>query len=163
MNASVNTMIVGIGATLLTDLWGAIRVRVFGVPAPNYCWVGRWMARIACGRFAPIPIGTLPPLRAECAIGWAAHYSIGVLFAAMLIGVCGIEWLRAPVFTPALAVGVLTVIAPFLIMQPGMGAGIAASRTPKPTLARLHTVATHAVFGTGLYVSARVVNYIWQA
>ena len=38
----------------------------------------------------------------------------------------------APTFLPALLVGIGTVAAPFFILQPGMGAGIAASRTPNP-------------------------------
>jgi hypothetical protein len=58
---------------------------------------------------------------------------------------------------PALIVGLITVAAPFLIMQPGMGAGIAA-KTPNPTAARLRSLATHAVFGIGLYGSAWLVR-----
>jgi hypothetical protein len=50
-----------------------------------------------------------------------------------------------------LLVGVATVAAPFLVMQPGMGAGIAASRTPRPGAARLQSLVTHTVFGLGLY------------
>jgi nitrous oxidase accessory protein NosD len=39
-------------------------------------------------------------------------------------------------------------------MQPGMGAGIAASRTPKPAVARINSLLTHATFGLGLYLAA---------
>ena len=42
-----------------------------------------------------------------------------------------------PTILPALIVGIGTVAAPFLLMQPGMGLGIAASRTPNPGAARL--------------------------
>ena len=59
-----------------------------------------------------------------------------------------------PTLGPALAVGIGTVAAPFFLMQPGMGAGIAASRTPRPNAARLQSLLTHAVFGLGLYVAA---------
>jgi hypothetical protein len=61
---------------------------------------------------------------------------------------------------PALALGVATLAAPFLLMQPGMGAGIAASRTPRPGSARLHSLITHAVFGLGLYASAVAVSQL---
>jgi DUF2938 family protein len=44
-------------------------------------------------------------------------------------------------------------VAPFLLMQPGMGAGIAASRTPRPVAARLQTLVTHGIFGLGLYAA----------
>jgi hypothetical protein len=43
-------------------------------------------------------------------------------------------------------------------MQPGMGAGVAASRTPRPGAARMQSLVTHAVFGLGLFLAARVVS-----
>ena len=43
-------------------------------------------------------------------------------------------------------------------MQPGMGAGIAASRTPHPAAARFNSLLTHAIFGLGLYAAARVTS-----
>jgi len=54
------------------------------------------------------------------------------------------------------------VVFPFFIMQPLLGLGIAASRTPKPTQARLKSLGTHAVFGVGLYmyVCAIGVSYV---
>ena len=54
-------------------------------------------------------------------------------------------------------VGIGTVLAPFLLMQPGMGAGIAARRNPRPAVARMHSLVTHAMFGLGLYVAARLI------
>ncbi|MDF3939614.1 DUF2938 family protein, partial [Achromobacter denitrificans] len=47
-----------------------------------------------------------------------------------------------------------SVAAPFLILQPGMGAGIAASRVPKPNTARARSLMAHASFGVGLYLAA---------
>jgi hypothetical protein len=61
---------------------------------------------------------------------------------------------------PALLFGIGTVIFPFLIMQPSFGLGIAASKTPKPTQARLKSLVTHTVFGVGLYVCALGVSYV---
>ena len=58
----------------------------------------------------------------------------------------------------ALLVGVVTVAAPFLLMQPGMGAGIAASRTPRPAIARVHSLLNHLAFGAGLYLSALLLQ-----
>ena len=50
--------------------------------------------------------------------------------------------------------GLATVVFPWGVMQPAMGAGWAASRTPHPWRARLHSLVLHAVFGLGLYASA---------
>jgi hypothetical protein len=63
-----------------------------------------------------------------------------------------------------LAVGVGSVAAPFLILQPGMGAGIAASRTPNPPAARWHSLITHTVFGLGLYLTGLAAAWlgVWQ-
>ena len=75
----------------------------------------------------------------------------------------GTEWLRRPTLIPALAVGIVTVAVPMLILQPGMGAGIAARRTPRPNAARLQSLVTHAVFGGGLYVSGWVARSVFLA
>ena len=70
----------------------------------------------------------------------------------------GLAWIQRPTIGPALIVGIGTVAAPFLLMQPGMGAGIAASRTPRPAAARIQSLVTHAVFGLGLYATAWIAR-----
>ena len=74
----------------------------------------------------------------------------------MLLAGWGLAWARTPTPGPALLVGVATIAAPFLVLQPGMGAGIAASKTPRPWRARLRSLATHATFGVGLYLAGLV-------
>ena len=160
MELVVRAVLIGVGATALIDLWALILRRGFGAAAPDYALVGRWLGHMPGGRFMHASIAAAPRIRGERLMGWGAHYATGVLFAAMLLGACGIDWGRQPSPGPALAFGVLTVAAPLLIMQPGMGLGIAASNTPKPNLARLRSLATHAVFGLGLYVSAWMIAQI---
>ena len=58
---------------------------------------------------------------------------------------------------PALLVGLGMLVAPFFIMDPALGAGIAASKPPHPARARLRSVVNHAVFGLGLCLSALLV------
>jgi len=149
---------IGIGATVAMDLWGVVRAAMFGGQMPNYRLVGRWIGHMARGRFFHRSIAASPPVQTELLVGWAAHYLIGVGFAAVLVGLCGPDWLREPTVAPALAVGVATVLAPFLIMQPAMGSGIAASRVPSPLKARIQSLLNHFVFGVGLYASASVVR-----
>jgi Protein of unknown function (DUF2938) len=55
---------------------------------------------------------------------------------------------------PALLFGLGTVLFPYLIMQPAYGLGIAASKTPNPTAARLKSLMSHGIFGLGLYLTA---------
>ena len=148
----------GIIATLLVDLWSLARGALFGTPLPNYRLVGRWIAHMRRGRYLHDSIAKAAPARGEAFIGWAAHYLIGVAFTWLLLAVVGPAWLGRPTFWPALLFGVATVAAPFLVMQPAMGAGFAASRTPRPGAARLQSLITHLVFGLGLYAGGLVVH-----
>ena len=64
---------------------------------------------------------------------------------------------------PALLYGLGTVVFPFFIMQPSLGLGVASSRTPNPTHARLKSLVTHSVFGVGLYLGALALSYLPRA
>jgi hypothetical protein len=147
-------VLIGIGATIVMDLWAMVRKRVFGVASLDYRMLGRWIGNLPRGQFAHENIGRASPVRGELILGWCAHYAIGITFALLLLELWGLDWARHPTLLPALNVGIGTVIAPFLILQPAMGAGIAASKTPNPNTARLRSVLTHTVFGIGLYLSA---------
>lgn len=163
MNNLIFTLIIGIGATAVMDLWGIARKSLLGIASPNYGLVGRWIAHMTRGRFCHQSIAAASPVHGEYIIGWTAHYLIGIAFAALLISIWGVEWAHHPTMGPAFAVGIGTVVAPFLIMQPGMGAGIAASRTPNPASARVQSLITHAVFGLGLYISGWVIHLFYSS
>jgi len=154
MDYFLYSILTGAGATAATDLWALARRRLLGIPLPDWALVGRWFAHMARGRFRHDRIAAAPAVKGERVLGWTAHYVTGVTFAATLLATWGVEWARQPTLGPALIVGIASVAAPFLLMQPGMGAGIAASRTPRPHAARLQSLATHAVFGLGLYATA---------
>lgn len=157
MNTLIYIVSMGIGATAVMDVWGIVRQPLFGIPPPNYRMVGRWIAHMSHAQFFHKSITASPPIRGEHVLGWLAHYLTGIAFAAILIAIWGNTWINNPAIGPALAFGIGTVAAPFLLMQPGMGLGIAARRTKDPTSARLQSLITHAVFGLGLYVSGRAL------
>ena len=146
-------IVIGAGATALMDLWAAF-LRRYGVSTLDYALLGRWIGHFPRGQFVHESIGKAAPVRYERIIGWSAHYAIGVLFATVLVGIWGLEWARRPTLAPALTISSLTLVAPFFVMQPAMGAGIAASKTPRPNIARLRSIVTHTVYGIGLYLSA---------
>ena len=154
MGILISTIVIGAGATLVMDFWGILRKQFFGIPPANYGLVGRWLGYMPKGRFVHDSIGKMPAIPGENLIGWTAHYLIGIAFAALLVSIGGTEWLQHPTPVLALVVGMGTVAAPFLLMQPGMGAGIAASRMPNPAKARVHSLITHGVFGAGLYIAS---------
>ena len=153
MDHLVASFLIGAGATALIDIWGVLRKLLLGIAAPDYGLVGRWLAYLPRGRFRHERIAATPAIPHERLIGWTAHYLIGIAFAAMLLAIWGIDWARHPTIGPAMIVGICSVAAPFLLMQPGMGAGFAASRTPRPAAARFQSLVTHAIFGVGLYAA----------
>ena len=153
-------VMIGTGATLLTDAWALARKRLTGTASLDYGLVGRWLAYVVSGRFRHDPISASAPVRHERAIGWTAHYLIGIAFASVLLAIFGLDWARHPAIGPALLVGIGSVAAPFLIMQPGMGFGIAASRMPNPATARERSLVTHGVFGVGLYLTGCVASLL---
>ncbi|NUN51740.1 MAG: DUF2938 domain-containing protein [Planctomycetaceae bacterium] len=150
-------ILVGFGATLAIDLWALLLKRAFGIPSLDFRLLGRWILHMPAGTFVHKSIGAAPPRRFERAAGWVAHYLIGASLALGFVLLAPDRWLEEPTLLPALAYGIVTVLAPFLVLQPALGLGIASSRTPRPGQARLKSLATHGVFGLGLYAWARLL------
>jgi hypothetical protein len=146
-------LLIGIGATVVLDSWLVLLGRM-GVPTLNFAYIGRWVGHLLRGKFAHAAIARAEPIKGERAWGWLAHYAIGIAFAALLVGSQGAAWARQPTLGPALRIGLCTVLAPLFVMQPAMGAGIASSRTATPVKNVLRSVANHAVFGLGLYLTS---------
>lgn len=163
MDASLETaariLLIGCGATAVMDVWLLLLQRL-GVPTLNFAMIGRWVGHWRHGVFSHPAIAKAAPVQGELALGWLVHYATGVAFAALLVAVEGTGWLRGPSPLPAVAVGMATVAAPWLVMQPAMGAGVAASKTPTPARNRARSLANHTVFGLGLYLAAALTAWI---
>jgi hypothetical protein len=159
----LGAVVVGLGATLVMDLWNLLLKRAFGVASLDYRMLGRWILHMPEGRFRHATIAAAAPRALEGAVGWIAHYSIGAAFAVGLVVLTSGEWLARPTLLPALACGVVTVVFPYFLLQPALGFGVAASRTPNPALARLKSLMTHTVFGIGLYLAALALNQLMRA
>jgi hypothetical protein len=151
---AVRGLVMGVAAAALMDAWGLLLRRGFGIPTLDYAMLGRWIGNIPRGRLAHARMAAAEPVPGERPLGWLAHYAIGVAFAVLLLAAFGPGWAAAPTPWPALAVGLGTIVAPWFVMQPAMGAGIAGSRTPNPAATRLRNLGTHAVYGIGLYLAA---------
>lgn len=162
MDYLVTIVIVGVVATMLADLWSYVRKHVLGIQPLDYGLVGRWLAGLPRGVFHHTAIADAAPVKGEQIVGWSAHYLIGISFAGVLIACWGLDWSRQPQIGPALLVGIATVSAPMLLMQPAMGAGFAASNMPRPWFARLNSLVMHSVFGLGLYAGGLVTNALYR-
>jgi hypothetical protein len=156
----VSAILIGLGATLTFDLWALFLKHTFRITPSNICLVGRWIRTMPEGTFKHSNISSSPPKSAECTVGWIAHYAIGVMFALAFVALAGNGWLQNPTPIPAMIFGVVTVLAPFFIMQPAFGFGLAASKMPNPTQARLRSLMNHFAFGIGLYLFGLLVNWM---
>ena len=160
----ISAILMGLGATLSFDLWGLFLKKAFKIPPSNICLVGRWLRYMPEGTFKHSNIGSAPRKSAECTVGWIAHYMIGITFAIVFVALAGSNWLQHPTPVPAIAFGVVTVLAPFFIMQPAFGFGFAASKTSNPKQARLRSLMNHTAFGVGLYLFGLLVNgLLWAS
>ena len=156
----ISAILIGLGATLTFDLWALLLIHAFKITPSNICLVGRWLRTMPEGIFRHSNILSAPRKSAECTVGWIAHYMIGITFTSVFVAFVGNNWLQHPTLIPAVVFGVVTVLAPFAIMQPALGLGFAASKMSNPRQARLRSLMNHTAFGVGLYLFALLVNWL---
>ena len=156
----LSAVAIGLGASLLMDLWNLFLKRAFGIPSLDYCLLGRWVLHMPSGRFFHPRIAAAPQKPLECPVGWFAHYSIGAGLAVVFVALAPDDWLARPTALPALLYGIATVVFPLFILQPSLGFGFASSKTPRPAQARLKSLMTHVVFGAGMYLCAILLSHL---
>ncbi|MEN2385520.1 DUF2938 family protein [Comamonas thiooxydans] len=144
----------GVGATLLMDLWSAV-LRRMGIATLNYAMLGRWCLHWRNGIWFHKSIKEAQPMGGENVVGWTLHYLTGIAFAQVFVLVIGRQWIEVPALAPALIFGAATVLFPWTVLQPALGAGFASAKTPRPWLSRVVSLAMHLVFGGSLYLCAR--------
>lgn len=154
-----HAVITGIGATLVMDLWSLFQKYIIKIPPLKYALVGRWVLWMFKGKFRHNTIVSTDSVQGEILTGWVFHYLTGIFFAFIPFLLEGPDWFHEPSLVTALMVGLLTLFAPFMILQPAFGFGIAASLTPRPWLARLLSMLTHVAYGFGLYIAAFAIRF----
>lgn len=159
METITRIIAIGVGATLLMDLWSFL-LSFLKIKTLDYRLVGRWIGHLFNGKFMHENITRTSSIGYEAIIGWTTHYLIGVTFSFVLVLCVGINWLYWPTLLPALIIGIITIVAPFFIMQPAFGFGIAASKLANSSRAMLMSFLSHSVYGFGLYLSAIIIEYI---
>lgn len=156
----IDGILIGCIATVGLDIWAAFAKHVLKLPTANWAHVGRWFGHMPRGVFFHHPVAESAPIPHELAIGWIAHYGTGVFYGILYLSVVVTLLGMVPSPASALIFGLCTLIAPWLIMQPGMGAGAFASKTPRPGLVRLVNLSMHAVFGICLYVGWDLIQIV---
>ena len=156
----LKTLAIGIGATFAIDIWVSV-LKLFKIKSLDLKYVGRWIGNFPKEKFLHNKIQDTTPVPNELIIGWIAHYLIGITFAFILVAFYGSNWLEEPTIIPAIVIGLVTSVAPFFIMQPAFGFGIASSKLPNSNLLRLKSLGTHLVYGIGLYLWAILLNTLF--
>ncbi len=149
---------IGIGATVLMDVWAIVLWKVFRQGRPNWAPVGRWFWHLKDGTVFHDDIGKAEPYSGELALGWIGHYAVGILYGVILALVMGAGWFAAPTFLPAWILGIVTVGAGWFLLQPGLGIGVAASKLPNANTVRALNLVAHTIFALGLYGTALLLR-----
>jgi len=158
MEVAVNGVLIGLIATLGMDSWAVIAKRILRLPTADWALVGRWFGHMPRGVFVHRPISAAARIPNERAIGWAGHYLTGVTYGVAYLYLVQVGLGRAPSLLSALVFGLVTLSMPWLVMQPAMGAGLFAARTPRPGVVRLVNLSMHSVFGISLYIAWLIIR-----
>lgn len=150
-------ILIGIGGTLVLDIYAGLLAKFFDLPATNWRLVGRWVGHMKSGQFYQPALPKAEKIPGELAIGWVVHYLIGIAYGLILMVCVNTQWLDLPTILPTLLISWFGIVAPFFIMMPGMGAGMAGAKTPKPTVTRIKSFAGHTIFGLGMFLTALVL------
>ncbi len=152
-------LLIGIGGTLLLDVWAWALSLIFGVSSTNWALVGRWIVNLTFGRLT-VNHPKSKTIRGELLIGWLAHYLIGISYGISLFIIWGENWLIQPTIDEPVMISWVLLIAPFFIMMPGLGAGVAGQNTPNPTLTRFKSLVGHTIFGIGMFCTAKLIQVL---
>jgi hypothetical protein len=110
------------------------------------------------GVFVHRPIASTPAIRGELAIGWVFHYGVGVAYAALYLAIARSVLASGPTLISALVFAIALLVVPWFVMQPALGSGFFAAKTPRPSVARIISVSGHAAFGVGLYLGVIAIS-----
>ena len=148
----MKALFIGIIATIAIDIWAVILNKGFKLPTTNWGMVGRWFGHIPSGKLIHQPISDSAEIRYENAIGWGLHYVIGIVYAYLYLFLVSDIASSEPTLISAIVFGIITVVVPWFVLQPGLGLGIFARHAQKPILIRLINLSVHTIFGAALYI-----------
>ncbi|TKI02485.1 DUF2938 family protein [Martelella alba] len=116
------TLFVGIGSTIVLDLWAVIAARIGWMPGTHWPSVGRWLLGLSSGRLVIDRANSSSHTITESTLGWSFHYLVGIVYAAMFPLFWGEDFISIPTIFPFFLIGVvISTLAGLVILMPGMG------------------------------------------
>lgn len=153
------SIIIGILATLLMDLFSYLRKKMTQIPPANYAFVGRWVLTWFDGQYWHKNITQSTAKSGETIVGWTMHYLTGIVFVCFFLILNDLGFYPINLLS-SIAYGLMTTLAPFIILQPAFGFGYFAQQTPQPQQAIKNSLTAHLLFGFGLYLSYLIFTHL---
>jgi hypothetical protein len=156
-------VIVGILATLTMDAMAVIALQ-FGIAGrgprrsgPDL--IGRWIGYLLQGKFRHTDILQTRPLRGELLLGFAAHYSIGIVLVLVYLSLLALAH-ATPTALSAILYGTATTVLPWFLMFPSQGMGWLGWDAPGDAHLARASLFNHIVFGLGIALWMAVLRPI---
>lgn len=154
-SAVLFTLVVGVGSTIVLDVWARFLRRWFGIPGANWGIVGRWLLGLAAGKPVYRGENVQAPNLGERVLGWTFHYLVGIAYAAFYPLIWGAGFMASPSPGPVLLIGLgLSTLAGMAILTPGLGGGFFAAKAPDQGRRIALSLLNHSVFAAGQYFIA---------
>ena len=150
-------IVIGIIGTIGLDIWALVVKHALRLPATDWAMVGRWAAHIPRGRFFHSPIAASEPADHELPIGWCVHYVTGVAYGVAYLFIVASLADGTPTLFSAIVFGLVTLAAPWFIMQPALGLGLFASKSPNPWRTRFINISMHLAFAIAMYAGWKIL------
>ena len=149
------SLVVGIGSTLILDLWVTLVKKVAGIPPTDWGMVGRWLTGILRGNLVLDNRITRAPGTIEKMTGWIFHYLIGIADALLLLVFWGTRFALQPSLLPVFIIGVVvSTFAGLALLMPAMGGGFFGRKLPNQMFMIIYIVVAHIAFAIVQYVFA---------
>ncbi len=117
MDIIIKIIALGIFATAIIDIWATFSNRSLKFPRTNWAMVGRWLGQIPSGKLAHNPVISATEVKYENVLGWAFHYFIVIVYAALYILFVLFALDGQPSLFSAWMFGLVTILSPWFIMQ----------------------------------------------
>ena len=147
----IQSMLIGALSTFFMDVVALFRERFFQIKPLNYAFIGRWFLTFKDGKIIHKNITQSSSKKFERAFGWGIHYLTGILWVYLYLILKSI-YAFEHLFMSILIFSLCTTLLPLMLIQPALGFGFFAAKTPNPWLGVKNSVIAHVAFGIGLYV-----------
>ena len=159
MTTLINVLIIAFVANIVMDVYEFLLERLLG-KTRDWHLVGRWVANIPKGSFILDTNDETLAIPGELALGWIFHYVVGIAYVGVYL--FGVEYIlgEPPSVVSAIGFGVITVVAPWFILMPGLGVGMFAINAGRANFVRAASLSVHAVFGIGIFLGIVVAGMV---